>query len=280
LTDIFDKIKNSEIPLVMGILNVTPDSFSDGGKFNKPESAFIHAETMIKEGADIIDVGGESTRPGADLISAEEEKGRVLPVIKKVKDEYPEAVISIDTTKSEVAGAAAEAGASIINDISGGNFDVNMYSTAASLNLPFVIMHIKGTPKDMQNSPYYGNVIDEINIYFRETIKSALNEKVEKIILDPGIGFGKRIEDNFAIIANLREFKIWNLPLMIGVSRKSFLGKSLGLEVGQRDNSTIITETASVINGADILRTHNVKNAIELKKIIENLNKSSAPRYV
>jgi len=280
LTGIYEKIKSSEKPVIMGILNVTPDSFSDGGKFFDHGSAFEHAVSLINNGADIIDIGGESTRPGAESVEAEEEIRRVVPVIKKLHDEYPGTVISIDTTKSKVAAEAADNGASIINDISGGGFDKDMLPLAGEINLPFVIMHIKGTPRNMQNDPSYENVIDEINNYFKISIYRALDNKVEKIILDPGIGFGKRISDNYEIISRVSEFKKWDYPVMIGLSKKSFLGKSLNLDIEERANSTIITETISVLNGADIIRTHEVKNTAELKKIISHLNLNSITQDV
>ena len=280
MNGVYEKIKSQDKPFIMGIVNVTPDSFSDGGKYFDHQSAFDHAFSLINNGADIIDIGGESTRPGAESVEADEEIERVIPVIEKLHQESPNTVISIDTTKAKVAAEAVDKGATIINDISGGRFDDKMLDIAGELNIPFIIMHIKGKPRNMQNDPFYENVIDEINNYFTESINRALESKVNKIILDPGIGFGKRVEDNYEIISKLSEFKKWDYPVMIGLSKKSFLGKSLDLELDERSNSTIIAETISVLNGADIIRTHDVKNAVELKRIISFINMSSLPQNV
>ena len=257
---------------IMGILNVTPDSFSDGGKYLSVLNAVTHAERLIKDGADIIDVGGESTRPGSKSVSIDEECSRVIPVIESIAKKYPDVKISIDTTKSIVSTEAINAGASIINDISGGTFDEKNMENAAIFDIPFVIMHIKGTPENMQKNPSYNNVVDEISEYFQTRILAAKKYGVNKIILDPGIGFGKRIQDNYDIISNLDRFSNFKYPILVGVSKKSFLGNSLGLEIDERENSTIIAETISAMNGASIIRTHNVKNAVELKKISSLIN--------
>lgn len=257
----------------MGILNITPDSFSDGGKYLTEENAVKHALNLINDGADIIDIGGESTRPGSLSVDTEEELNRVLPVIKKIISLKPDICISIDTTKSKVAEEAVKLGAKIINDVSGGVFDEQIFNISAKYNVPLVIMHMKGKPADMQNSPIYDNVIDEISNYFDARIKKSLYYNADKIILDPGIGFGKRIEDNYQIIKNIEVFKKFRYPILIGVSRKSFLGNSLDLELEDRNNSTIIAETVSALMGAKIIRTHNVKNTLELTKILHFLNK-------
>lgn len=257
---------------IMGILNVTPDSFSDGGKYFSIENAITHAEKLIKDGADIIDVGGESTRPGSKSVSIDEECSRVIPVIENIVKRNHDVKISIDTTKSVVAKEAANVGASIINDISGGKFDEKNLEIAAKFDIPFVIMHIKGTPENMQDNPSYNNVVDEISEYFRTRILAAKKHGVNKIILDPGIGFGKRIQDNYDIISKLDRFSKFKYPILVGVSKKSFLGNSLGLDIDERVNSSIIAETISAMNGANIIRTHNVKNAVELKKISSLIN--------
>lgn len=262
-----------DFPLVMGILNVTPDSFSDGGKYFDHRAAIQHAEYMIEKGVDIIDVGGESTRPGALNVTTEEELERVIPVIKKILSEHPEALISIDTIKSSVAKEAIMCGARIINDISGGQFDENIFKVAAENSVPIVINHIQGTPETMQNSPSYKSVAGEILYYFEERISVAKNYGVEKIILDPGIGFGKTVENNYEIIADLKSFKSFGYPLMIGLSRKSFLGKSLSLEIDERDVASIITETIAIERGVDIIRTHNIENALQMKKIFLNMKR-------
>lgn len=261
----------------MGIVNVTPDSFSDGGKYFEKNNAVKHSLQLLKDGADVLDIGGESTRPGAKSISVDEELNRVIPLIKGILLNNPLAVISIDTTKSKVAEEAVNAGARIINDVSGGRFDDKILDVASKYNIPFVIMHMKGNPVNMQNFPYYDDVIEEILDFFDKRIIIAKDKNIKQIILDPGIGFGKRIEDNFSILNNLKTFRKFNYPILIGVSKKSFLGKSLNLKINERDNSTIVAETIAIKNGATIIRTHNVKNAIELKQIFSFMNKTSAP---
>ena len=271
MIDIYDHIVNSNSPTIMGILNITPDSFSDGGNFLDVEKAVDHGKNLIKNGADIIDIGGESTRPGALPVSVDEELHRVIPVIEKLCLEYPDIRISIDTTKSEVADEAIKAGASLINDISGGTFDPNILKVASKNDLPFVIMHIKGIPRNMQEAPFYDDVISEISAYFEKRLIAAKENNVDKIILDPGIGFGKRIQDNYTILNNISSFKELGYPILLGVSNKSFLGKTLDVEINERTNSTIIAETIAVNNGVNIIRTHNVKNSVELKKMTSYL---------
>lgn len=272
--DYYNKIVNTKIPLVMGILNVTPDSFSDGGKYFSFNNAINHADHLINEGADIIDIGGESTRPGADSVSLEEELKRVIPVIQHLKKNYKDIIISIDTTKSIVAEQAIKNGASIVNDISGGNFDANMYNIVSKYDITYIVMHIKGTPSNMQLNPFYENVIDEILNYFNKQIELAKNFGINKLVIDPGIGFGKNVNDNYKILNNLEIFKKFGYPILLGVSKKSFLGKSLDLEINERDIATIITETVGTVKGAKIIRTHNVKNAVQMKNIINFLNES------
>jgi dihydropteroate synthase len=275
VSDIYLDIVNSASPTIMGILNVTPDSFSDGGKYLNIENAVTHAKKLLNDGAEIIDIGGESTKPGALPVSVDEELNRVIPVIKKICLDYPGTRISIDTTKSKVAEEAIKSGACLINDISGGTFDPRILDIASTYEIPFVIMHIKGNPSNMQDSPYYNDVINEISVFFEERLKVALEKNVNKIILDPGIGFGKRIQDNYAILNNISSFNKFGYPILVGVSNKSFLGKSLNLEIDERKNSTIIAETIAVKNGANIIRTHNVKNAVELKKMMSLLTSES-----
>lgn len=275
MSDIYLDIINSKSPTIMGILNVTPDSFSDGGKYLNINNALNHAKKLLNNGADILDIGGESTRPGALPVSVDEELNRVIPVIEKIFLECPGSKISIDTTKSEVADEAVKYGACLINDISGATFDPKILSIASKYNVPVVIMHIKGTPGNMQDSPFYYDVIKEISGFFDEQVKVAQKNNVNKIILDPGIGFGKRIQDNYTILNNVSLFKKFGYPILIGVSKKSFLGNTLNLEIDNRTNSTIIAETIAVTNGANIIRTHNVKNAIELKKIMSFLKNNT-----
>ncbi len=260
-----------DFPKVMGILNVTPDSFSDGGKYFSTDSAVDRALQMIDEGADIIDIGGESTRPGSDRVESREEISRTIPVIKKLISLRKNLIISIDTTKSEVARQALESGASIINDISGLTFDNDMISVARNLNAGVIIMHIKGNPKTMQQNPFYVDVIKEVKDFLISQVKLAEENGIQKIIIDPGIGFGKRVEDNFNIIRNLESFNSIGYPLMIGLSRKSFIGKTLNLEVDDRDIPTVILEAISVVKSARIIRTHNVKFCRQMVKLVSNI---------
>jgi dihydropteroate synthase len=259
---------NFNTPCIMGILNVTPDSFSDGGKYLNKDDAVKHALNMLNDGADIIDIGGESTRPGSDPVSADEESNRVLPVIKEILKNRPEAILSIDTNKSIVARKALENGVQIINDISGLTFDPEIASAAVEYNAALVIMHIKGTPKTMQLKPDYKNLINEIYEFLYDQTNKAVKAGVKKIIVDPGIGFGKTAEDNLVLIKKLSDFKSLGYPILIGVSRKSFLGKIAELEVSERDNLTSVAETLAVLNGANIIRTHNVKNCANLCKLL------------
>jgi dihydropteroate synthase len=261
-------------PLVMGILNVTPDSFSDAGRFFKNGAALQHARDMAVAGADIIDVGGESTRPGAGRLSAEEEIDRVLPVIEKIKEEL-DVLVSIDTSKADVARLAVEeGGADLINDISALQFSEPMAATVAELAVPVILMHIKGTPENMQDNPYYGDVVNEIKDYFQQRIDLALSSgiKKERIILDPGIGFGKRLEDNIAIIRNLKMFAEFELPLLVGVSRKAFLGLLSGEKAPERRGAeTIAASLCAARNGAAILRVHDVEPLVKALKVWRSL---------
>lgn len=259
-------------PLIMGIINVTPDSFSDGGKYNKLDKAIKKSEEFLKLGVDIIDVGGESTRPGSLPVDSEEEIERVVPLIENISRNYPDAVISIDTNKSKVADEAIRAGAKIINDISAATFDHNILNVAKYHNASIILMHIKGKPENMQHKPEYDDMISDIYDFLEERVKVAEKAGIKEIVIDPGIGFGKTVKDNFEIINKLDIFKSIGKPILIGLSRKSFLGKSLDLDINSRDNSTIISETISMINGAGIIRTHNVHKAIELKKLYSFFN--------
>ncbi|MCX5781650.1 MAG: dihydropteroate synthase [Elusimicrobia bacterium] len=261
-------------PKVMGIVNVTPDSFSDGGLLGSSEEAVEHALHLINEGADIIDIGGESSRPGAIPVQLKIEKERVLPVIKKLakKTKVP---ISIDTLKPEVARAALDNGAGIINDISGLRFENGkMAKLAAKYRVPVIIMHMQGMPRNMQKKPVYKDVICDISDFFSERVSFALNAgmKTDQIILDPGIGFGKTLEHNIEILKRLREFKVLGYPLSIGTSRKSFIGKILNIENPlDRIEGSLTTSFWSALNGAKILRVHDVKETVRALKIAEVL---------
>lgn len=245
---------------LMGILNVTPDSFSDGGFFLEPDRAVEHAIKMEQEGADIIDIGGESTRPGSLPVSEQEEMDRVLPVIENLIN-HIQIPISIDTYKAKVALAALEAGASIVNDISGCRFDPLMPNIIAQTKAGLIIMHIKGTPRNMQENPHYKNVLSEIIEYFQQCISTVSQKGVAKscIVLDPGIGFGKRLKDNFDILQNLNRLTYLGYPILVGPSRKSFIGKILNLPPEKRLEGTAATVTASILHGADIIRVHDIK---------------------
>ncbi len=244
-------------PLIMGILNVTPDSFSDGGKFLSVDKALEHALQMEADGAQIIDVGGESTRPGARLVSADEELDRVAPVVKAIR-EKSDVLISVDTRKSIVAKAALDNGADIINDISGLRFDPDMEAVAAEYDCPVVVMHMKGEPGTMQNNPWYDDVMQEIYLFFEDRIDALQNKGIRKIILDPGIGFGKRIEDNLTILRNLKDFRFLNRPILVGASRKSFIGKILNKNVDDRLYGSLTSHLIALEGGAQIIRVHEV----------------------
>jgi dihydropteroate synthase len=261
-------------PLVMGILNVTPDSFSDGGRYLKADEAVTRAEEMVDAGADIIDIGGESTRPGATAVGEDEEMERVIPVIRRIKESW-DIPISIDTYKARVARAAVEeAGADMVNDISALRFSAGMAGTVAQLNVPVVLMHIRGLPGTMQDQPRYGDVIAEIHDYLGERIEFAVAGGIarEKIILDPGIGFGKRVEDNIAIIRQLKRFTDFSLPLLIGISRKSFLGKITGEPAAdKRIGETLTAGVMAILNGASIIRVHDVRETVASVRILRAL---------
>jgi len=251
---------------LMGILNVTPDSFSDGGQYFDRELAIKRAHEMVEEGADVIDVGGESTSPGSEPVPLQEEIARTIPVIEEISKKI-KVPVSIDTYKAEVAKRAMDAGASIVNDISGLRFDPEMPKVVSKYKVPVIIMHIKGMPKDMQINPIYEALIPEIMDYFRKSIRLAVESGIaeDKIIIDPGIGFGKTLDHNLEIIKNLREFTLLEKPLLAGVSRKAFIGKILGdVSASERLEGTAAAVAISILNGANIIRVHDVK---EMKKV-------------
>jgi dihydropteroate synthase len=256
---------------IMGILNVTPDSFADGGLYFDKSAAIERVYRMVEEGADIIDIGGESTRPGSEPISIEEELKRTVPVIEAIAGKI-KVPISIDTYKSEVAKAALDAGASIVNDISGLRIDPGMPEVVSEYKVPVVIMHIRGKPKDMQQDPVYEALIPEIMDYFRMGMKIATQTGTseDKIIIDPGIGFGKTSEHNLEIINNLREFTPFEKPILVGLSRKAFIGKILGdASPTERLEGTAAAVSISIINGANIVRVHDVKEMVKVAKVAD-----------
>ena len=251
--------------LIMGILNVTPDSFSDGGMYYNATQAVEFALQMEEEGADIIDVGGESTRPGAKTVELQKECDRILPVIEGIRTKS-DILISIDTYKSEVARKSIATGAGMVNDISGMTFDPNMVDVIKDSGLPVVIMHIKGTPKNMQKNPYYEDLMQELTEYFEERKKFARAKGIldQQIILDPGIGFGKRLQDNFQLLRELKKIVDIGFPVLIGPSKKSFIGLTLDLPIDQRLEGTAAAVTTGILKGARIVRVHDVK---EMKRV-------------
>ena len=251
--------------LIMGILNVTTDSFSDGGQFIDRDIAVNHALEMEKSGADIIDIGGESTRPGAEPVTMEEELDRVISIIEGIRSNS-NVCISIDTYKADVADKALSAGADMVNDISGLQFDERMVNVVRAANVPVIIMHIKGTPRNMQQDPHYENLMEEIVAYFQERVEFCHEHgiKNENIILDPGIGFGKRLQDNFELLRELKQISDLGFPVLSGPSRKSFIGLTLDLPVDERVEGTAAAVTASILNDAKIVRVHDVK---EMKRV-------------
>jgi len=265
----------------MGVINVTPDSFSDGGSYLDKDKAVERGLKLVSEGSDIIDIGGESSRPGSDPISKEEEMRRVIPVISELRKRI-DMLISVDTTKSEVAKAALDSGADIINDISSFRFDPRMMTLAAQKEVPVILMHMKGTPKTMQTNPHYQDLLREVKEFLKERLEEvqAQGIKKEKIIIDPGIGFGKSLKDNLILINNLHFLEEFNRPILVGISRKSFIGKILNLPPQERLEGTIASAILSLIHGAHILRVHDVeavKKAILVAEAIisENFHSSS-----
>jgi dihydropteroate synthase len=260
-------------PLIMGILNVTPDSFYDGGRHFDTEEAIKFGNEMIEQGADIIDVGGESTRPGSEHVEIDEELRRVIPVISALA-RNPEAVISIDTMHAEVAKQAMEAGASIINDVSALTYDKEMLDVALKYQPGIILMHMKGTPKTMQENPCYQNVTEEVKTFLCERASTLISAGIDKesIAIDPGIGFGKTLEHNVKLLAELDSLQQPGYPIVVGVSRKSFIGKITGREVSERLAGTIAAVVFCILKGANILRVHDVKETVDAVKVIMNLS--------
>jgi dihydropteroate synthase len=256
-----------EKTLIMGILNVTPDSFSDGGLFNDVDTAVTHAKKMFSDGADLIDIGGESSRPGSEPLSEKEELARILPVVTRLVDEVS-VPISIDTYKPLVADTCLKAGAHLINDITGLT-NPNMRRVASKNNVPVVLMHMLGTPKIMQQKPVYQDLLGELIAFFQKQITTAHNTGIQQIIIDPGIGFGKTVEHNLQILKHLETFKTLGCPLLAGPSRKSFIGTITGLPVNERLEGTIAAVTIAVMNGANIVRIHDVKECRRAIQVVD-----------
>ena len=268
--DVFDLSS----PKIMGVLNVTPDSFYDGGVFSNEKKILVQVEKMILDGADIIDVGGYSSKPGAKTISLEEEEKRVIPIIKLINKTFNKVVISVDTFRSEIAEKSLDEGASIINDISGGDIDKNIYQIAYKYKAPYIMMHMKGIPSNMQNNPKYENINHDIIKDFTSKIDSAEKKGVCDIIIDPGFGFGKTIQHNYQILNNLKLYTVLKKPILVGISRKSMIYKLLKTDPSKALNGTTSLNTIALINGANILRVHDVKEAKEVIKLYSFLKEN------
>ena len=269
------KLIDLVVPKVMGILNVTPDSFFAGSRYGTDKEILEAAEVMLRDGADILDVGGYSSRPGAKDISIEEEGSRVFKAIKLIIREFPGSIISIDTFRSEIAReAVVGCGALMINDISGGEADSKMFLTVEKLNVPYILMHMKGDPLTMQKKPVYDDVVADILKWFGERIFRLNLAGVKDIIIDPGIGFGKTVDNNFELIRRLGDFSITGLPVLVGISRKSLIWKTLEITAGEALNGTTAMNATALLNGADILRVHDVKEAVQTVKLINKLRNS------
>jgi dihydropteroate synthase len=256
-------------PLVMGIINITSDSFYEGSRSQTVESILSQATKMIGEGADIIDIGGQSTRPGSERISVKEELQRVLSAIETILKNFPETIISVDTYQAIVAEECVRSGAAIINDISAGNMDSDMIPTVAKLQVPYICMHMKGTPQDMQEHPSYENVTKEVLDFFIQKTDECRRAGINDVIIDPGFGFGKTISHNFTLLKELSAFKMLEKPIMAGLSRKSTIYKTLGINTNEALNGTTVLNTLALQNGANILRVHDVKEAKEVIKLYE-----------
>ncbi len=255
-------------PLIMGILNVTPDSFYEGHLDKSVEETVALAEMLVEEGAAIIDIGGQSSKPGAKRISEQEEADRVLPVIRAISEKHPDYLLSCDTFYASVAQQAVDAGACMINDISAGNIDLSMISTVAQLNVPYVCMHMQGYPENMQDHPQYANVVEEILQFFIERMQHCKEAGIMDIVIDPGFGFGKTVEQNYSLLKHLPDFKILGAPILAGLSRKSMIGRVLDIPASEALNGTTALNTLALLNGANILRVHDVREAREVTRLL------------
>ena len=259
-------------PKVMGILNVTPNSFYDGGKYKNETEILSQVEKMLNEGADFIDIGAYSSKPNADFVLEEEEIARISPVVGLVLKHFPETLLSIDTFRSEVAKVSIENGAAIINDISAGNLDVKMFEIIAKYNVPYIMMHMRGNPKTMQSLANYNDIVKEILFYFSERVSMARSFGINDLIIDPGFGFAKTLEQNYEVFQKMELFKILELPLLAGVSRKSMIYKMLDIGVEDALNGTTVLNTLALTKGAKILRVHDVKAATECVTLFNKIN--------
>lgn len=263
-----DKSIDLSIPIIMGIINVTPDSFFDGGDMADETIMLKAVEKMIVDGATVIDVGAVSTRPGSNTVSTKIELGRLLPAVQAIREKFPEIPVSIDTFRSWVAVRVIdEIGPVVVNDISGGTLDSKMFETVGKLQLPYILSHIQGTPQTMQDNPQYDDLIKEISSYFAEKVKRLTKAGVKDIIIDPGFGFGKNLDHNYELLNRLDSFKVFQLPVMAGLSRKSMIWKALDVKPETSLNGTTVANTLALMGGTDILRVHDVKEAVEAVKI-------------
>lgn len=258
-------------PIVMGILNLTNDSFYEGSRVSDPALLVTQAKKMIEEGASILDVGAMSSRPGARITDEQDEIRKIVEAVGILIKQIPDAVISVDTLRSSVAKAGLDAGASMVNDISAGEYDPHMMPTVAAYNVPYVMMHMKGLPENMQSDPQYKDVVLEIMSYFSRRIDTALQHGIRDVVLDPGFGFGKTISHNFEILKSFEAFRIWDKPLLAGISRKSMIWKTLGTDAGHALNGTTALHMTALAKGASILRVHDVREAVECIKLFEFL---------
>ncbi len=256
-------------PKIMGILNVTPNSFYDGGKFTLSENGLSQVGKMLDEGATFIDIGAYSSKPNAEFVSEEEERSRILPVVQGILKQFPDALLSIDTFRSGIAAVCIENGAAIINDISAGNLDEKMMEVISKYNVPYIMMHMRGTPQTMQSQTNYENIIKEMLFYFSEKVNKARSLGINDLIVDPGFGFAKTLEQNYEVLQNLELFQMLDLPLLAGISRKSMVYKPLGLTANEALNGTTVLNTIALTKGANILRVHDVKEAVECVKLFE-----------
>ncbi|MDP2889577.1 MAG: dihydropteroate synthase [Bacteroidota bacterium] len=263
-------------PVVMGILNVTPDSFFDGGKYKTVKKVVRRAEEILEQGGTIIDIGAISTKPGSEGISTKDEIERLLPAVTAVRKEFPQAFISIDTYRSWVALKVIEdCGPCIVNDVSGGNFDPHMFDTIGKLGVPYILMHMLGTPLKMQDNPVYEDIIRDISLFFTDRVKQLNKAGVKDVIIDPGFGFGKTLQQNYELLNRLDSFKVFQLPVMVGVSRKSMINKLLGTKPEEALNGTSVINTLALMGGADLLRVHDVREAAEAVRIMNMVRSTS-----
>lgn len=258
-------------PKVMGIINATPDSFYDGGQHVDIDKALASVNKMLEDGANIIDIGGYSTKPNAADVAVEEERRRVIPLIERLIQKFPDIVISVDTFRSQIAKEAVEVGASIINDVSGGNLDDKMFETVSELQVPYILMHMRGTPTTMQNLNQYKHLIKDVVFELSEKIEKLRSLQINDVIIDPGFGFSKSLEQNYEMLNNLSYFNVLECPLLVGVSRKSMIYKLLGNEAKDALNGTTALNMVALINGANILRVHDVKEAVETVRLFNKL---------